>query len=84
MALFYLFSKNKETGQTLIELLLAIGLASIIAKVTRDAHMVRIARDYPQYSFEIHKGYGTRAHRAALKKHGLSRIHRKTFCGRFR
>jgi len=57
-----------------------IGLASIVAKVTRDAHMVRIARDYPQYNFEIHKGYGTQKHRNALKKFGMTSLHRKTFC----
>jgi ribonuclease HII len=57
-----------------------IGLASILAKVTRDAHMVRIAGDFRAYQFEVHKGYGTRFHREAVKKYGLSPIHRKTFC----
>lgn len=56
-----------------------IGLASIMAKVTRDAYMVRIASDYPKYSFEIHKGYGTLMHRTAIKKYGLSSIHRLSF-----
>ena len=60
-----------------------IGLASIVAKVTRDAHMTRTACDYPTYSFEIHKGYGTLAHRNALKKYGLSKIHRRSFCKKF-
>ena len=59
-----------------------IGLASIMAKVTRDAHMVRVAREYPQYSFEIHKGYGTLKHRQAIKSHGLTPLHRKSFCKR--
>ena len=57
-----------------------IGLASIMAKVTRDALMVRVAGDHPKYSFEIHKGYGTLKHRTAIRKFGLSKIHRKSFC----
>lgn len=56
-----------------------IGMASIMAKVTRDRYMVRIAKKYPQYGFEIHKGYGTLAHRKAIKKYGISNIHRKTW-----
>jgi len=60
-----------------------IGLASILAKVTRDAHMVRIARKYPQYDFDIHKGYGTAIHRTALRTHGLSTVHRRTFCKKY-
>jgi ribonuclease HII len=59
-----------------------IGLASIVAKVTRDHHMVRLAKMYPEYRFEIHKGYGTLAHRKAIKKLGLSPVHRKNFCSR--
>lgn len=61
-----------------------IGLASILAKVTRDAYMVRIARTYPLYDFGVHKGYGTKAHRAAILTHGLSKIHRRSFCARYR
>ncbi len=56
-----------------------IGLASIMAKVTRDRTMVCVARNYPRYGFETHKGYGTLAHRRAIKKYGLSPIHRKSF-----
>jgi ribonuclease HII len=56
-----------------------VAMASIIAKVQRDAYMVRLGKRYPQYGFAIHKGYGTRLHRAALKKHGPSPVHRKTF-----
>ena len=56
-----------------------ISLASICAKVLRDRVMVRLARKHPQYGFEIHKGYGTRAHYAAIKKHGLSPQHRRSF-----
>ena len=58
---------------------LAIALASIVAKVTRDEVMTKLAKKFPQYGFEQHKGYGTRAHYAALKKHGLSKHHRKSF-----
>lgn len=58
-----------------------ISLASIAAKVTRDLHMIKLANDYPEYGFEIHKGYGTAKHREAIKKHGQSIVHRRTFCG---
>ena len=58
---------------------LAIALASIVAKVTRDEMMTKLAKKFPEYGFEQHKGYGTRAHYAALKKHGLSKHHRKSF-----
>jgi len=60
-----------------------IGLASICAKVTRDRTMVRLARDYPEYKFDVHKGYGTKAHISAIQKHGLSKIHRRSFTKRF-
>lgn len=56
-----------------------VSAASIYAKVTRDAHMVRVARFYPFYGFEKHVGYGTAIHEAALKVHGISQIHRKSF-----
>lgn len=58
----------------------AIALASIYAKVTRDTYMTRIARQFPQYGFEVHKGYGTKKHRMSIKKSGISSLHRKTFC----
>lgn len=56
-----------------------ISLASIIAKVSRDRLMMRLAEKYPQYGFEQHKGYGTRLHFERLKKFGPSPIHRKSF-----
>ncbi len=56
-----------------------IALASIVAKVSRDRKMLVFARKHPQYGFEIHKGYGTKVHNTALKKHGLSPIHRRSF-----
>lgn len=61
-----------------------IGLASIIAKETRDAYMQRIARRFSRYDFEVHKGYGTKAHREAIKRFGLSPIHRETYCNNCR
>lgn len=57
-----------------------IGLASIVAKVTRDAYMERIARRYTQYGFEEHKGYGTKAHREAIARYGKCPIHRVSYC----
>ena len=60
-----------------------IAAASILAKVTRDDLMVQMAEQYPKYGFEIHKGYGTKAHYAALTEHGASPIHRKTFLKKF-
>ena len=57
----------------------AIQLASIVAKVKRDGLMKKMHRRYPQYSFDRHKGYGTKAHFAAIKAHGLSPLHRLTF-----
>ncbi len=57
-----------------------IAAASVIAKVTRDRKMIRFAKKFPNYSFEIHKGYGTKLHQRLLKKHGLSDIHRRSFC----
>lgn len=61
---------------------LAIALASIVAKVTRDALMMKFAKKYPGYGLEKHKGYGTAYHYKALKNNGLSPIHRKSFLKR--
>lgn len=61
----------------------SIAAASILAKVTRDDLMLEAAQDYPQYQFEVHKGYGTKAHYAALSEHGPSPIHRMTFLKKF-
>ena len=57
-----------------------IGLASIMAKVKRDTYMKEIAEQYPEYGLEGHKGYGTKAHREAIAKFGLTIIHRRTYC----
>lgn len=56
-----------------------IALASIAAKVLRDRLMVRFAKEFPEYGFEKHKGYGTEEHYRALKKHGPCDIHRRSF-----
>lgn len=60
-----------------------IAAASILAKVSRDNLMQEMAESYPQYGFEIHKGYGTKAHYAALREFGASPIHRMTFLKKF-
>lgn len=61
----------------------SIAAASILAKVTRDDVMLEMAEKYPVYGFEIHKGYGTKAHYAALQEHGPCPIHRMTFLKKF-
>lgn len=61
----------------------SIAAASIIAKVTRDRLMRDFAVRYPAYGFEKHKGYGSRAHYAALLEHGPCPIHRRTFLKKF-
>lgn len=57
----------------------SIACASIIAKVTRDRILAAYDRIYPEYGFKQHKGYGTVKHREAIKQHGLSVIHRRSF-----
>ena len=57
----------------------SIAAASILAKVSRDHLMLEVAREYPQYGFEKHKGYGTRAHYAALREYGPCPAHRPSF-----
>lgn len=56
-----------------------IALASICAKVLRDRRMRVLARKYPHHGFDVHKGYGTRAHYASIKKYGVTEAHRKSF-----
>jgi len=60
---------------------ISIACASIIAKVTRDAEMSKIAKEYPQFGFDRNKGYGTKEHLAAIKLYGPCPYHRKTFRG---
>lgn len=57
----------------------AVAAASIVAKVVRDRIMHELDREYPQYGFKVHKGYGVPAHKAAIFKHGPSPVHRRTF-----
>lgn len=58
---------------------LTIAAASVVAKVTRDRLMEGLAEEFPQYGFERHKGYGTREHLDALRRHGPCRAHRRSF-----
>lgn len=58
----------------------SIAAASIIAKVTRDKMMQELDMQYPQYAFAQNKGYGTKLHMDAIHKHGLSPVHRPSFC----
>jgi ribonuclease HII len=71
--------KNQETIIRGDELHPVISMASIMAKVARDRVMTNYALEYPEYGFENHAGYGTKAHYEAIKKHGQTPIHRKTF-----
>ena len=58
---------------------MSIAAASILAKVSRDRLMMQYDEKYPQYNFKKHKGYGTKAHYAAIIEHGPCEIHRKSF-----
>lgn len=60
---------------------ISVGAASIIAKVTRDRMMAEIEKEYPAFSFSIHKGYGTSLHLSEIKRNGPTKIHRMTFAG---
>ena len=91
MAEFALIDGNRETDfgfpvKTVVKgdsLSANIAAASVLAKVTRDDIMEAMAEEYPQYGFEIHKGYGTKAHYEALRNYGPSLIHRMTFLKKF-
>lgn len=58
---------------------MSVAAASILAKVSRDRFMLEMAKEYPEYQFEKHKGYGTKLHYEMIEKYGVSDIHRKTF-----
>lgn len=77
------YPQLSQPGQAVVKgdsLSLSIAAASILAKVTRDREMVRWQELYPQWGFSKHKGYPTLQHRQAVQQHGLSPIHRITFC----
>lgn len=76
----YMHQKTFIRGDDRIPIIAA---ASIIAKVLRDRKMKRLAKRYPEYGFDVHKGYGTREHYEALKKHGPCIIHRRSFLRTF-
>ena len=88
---FALIDGNRETDfglpvQTIVQgdgRSASIAAASILAKVTRDYLMDELAAQYPGYGFEIHKGYGTKAHYQALAEMGPSAVHRMTFLKKF-
>ena len=82
----YLFDGNSTFGAKDIRTMIKaddkipeVSAASILAKVTRDREMKVLARKYPDYGFEKHKGYGTKAHIEALVKYGRCKVHRHTF-----
>ena len=82
----YLFDGNSTFGVENITTMIKaddkiaeVSAASILAKVTRDREIVEMAKKYPEYGFEKHKGYGTKAHLEALVKYDRCPIHRKTF-----
>lgn len=79
---FYIRHLNRKNQKPIIKgdtKSASIAAASILAKVYRDDLMKKLGKIYPQYGFGKHKGYGTKVHQAAIKKFGLSRIHRKSF-----
>lgn len=82
-------NREKDFGipvQTVVKgdsLSASIAAASILAKVTRDDVMLEMAKEYPEYGFEVHKGYGTKQHYEALRQYGHCPIHRVTFLKKF-
>jgi ribonuclease HII len=82
----YLFDGNSSFGVENVSTMVKadtkvaeVSAASILAKVTHDREMIAMAKKYPQYGFEKHKGYGTKAHIEALLKYDRCEMHRKTF-----
>lgn len=82
----YLFDGNSTFGVTNLRTMIKadaeipeVSAASILAKVTRDRSMVALAKEYPEYGFEKHKGYGSKKHIQAIKTHGYTPLHRRTY-----
>ena len=71
--------KNYKTIIKGDEKITCISAATIVAKATRDIFMIKLAKKYPQYSWDKNFGYGTKDHLRLLKKHGITKHHRKTF-----
>jgi ribonuclease HII len=74
--------KIKIPWETIIKgdnLVFSIAAASILAKVTRDEIMLKLAKKYPNYGFDLHKGYGTKLHQQMLSKYDICPIHRKSY-----
>jgi ribonuclease HII len=79
---FYIRHVNRKNQKPIVDgdqKSASIAAASILAKVYRDDLMRKLSRKYPQYGFGKNKGYGTKRHQQAIKEHGFSRIHRKSF-----
>lgn len=77
--------EQQKTAKSMVkadENIPAVAAASIVAKVARDRFMVRLAKKYPKYGFDIHKGYGTSVHMKAIRKNGPCDAHRLTFLGK--
>lgn len=82
----YNYLSEYEIAQTLVKAdqkVSCVAAASIIAKVARDAYMRELCAQYPEYCFDTNVGYATRAHQEAIGAHGLTNIHRKSFCKNF-
>jgi ribonuclease HII len=82
----YLFDGHCTFGavgfETLIKAdaqVMEVAAASILAKVTKDRALIEAGRDYPEYGFEKHQGYGTKAHIEAIERYGFTPLHRKSF-----
>lgn len=84
---FYITHFNRKYQKAIKDgdkICFSISAASILAKVHRDKLMKKLSKKYPHYGFSKHKGYGTKKHQDAIRKYGLSKIHRRSFdLGRF-
>jgi ribonuclease HII len=82
----YLFDGNQTFGVLGVNTMVKadgkipeVSAASILAKVTHDKAMIEASKAFPEYGFEKHKGYGTKAHIEAIKEHGYTKVHRRSF-----